>query len=960
MAQLEARSFPGIVGGINLAYPGYAISDDDAIYLQDVLLHTPPLVEQRGPVQPGSGLVSSFTEKGSALLGTMNPVGAYRVAAITGDNSNGYFKMLAPDIGSISASYTMSAANPASPPSNPYNLVDVHPCLNGGVTVGVSNQYDVTATNQQLLFWSGAIHGNYSTGTITLTRGSTIVTGSGTTWSTNASSGMFLFATVVDSLAGSFATTLIGTVKTVDSNTQLTLETPSPYTTAAGSAYLLQPVRGFQYKIAKGRITASTSSTTVTGSNTKFISQYMDEVIYTSTGTTSSSAATITGLASTSSLKRGMRVSGTGVAANSYISTVDSGTQITMNQNGTANGSATITFKHGWNFYRANDGSFLGRLSTVNNEISITLAANSLTGITEERYFALCGSGDWAASTLANSHKVGFLTAFYAGRQWYGGHAFKSEWQSLARYSETSDPEAVDLTDYDGDYISCLSTVGTDTPMKAMIPAYNSLVIIKENETFAITGSSPSSFALKKIQDDGTLSGMSAQPYGGGVVWAGRDGIYSYDGVTVTNVSEGKLGEYYKAAIRLLDPTQYRIWSMIARNHFFLFFESLAPTTPVIKGTLATTPSALTIAVNMETGAYSFHTNLNIRGFIETPADSGKQVIYMVNDSTKANLCYAFDLFDSNGRDTILCDNGLSAGLYRYGYPDADATYTPFNAGADGVYFMPFTIYSRARVLTARVYSRGNPSGSAGTSKTRVGIYSNTTGPIPYQLQGTSNEVTIDQTDDPEYREYTFTPFELAPGDYWLVVQNETTNRIQFYQGTTAAGLLIDTDTYVGGLDATYSSAGSSTGNGPLLSYVTVQSAGPDTYVETKKFDMGDPMRKKLFKQLAMQYVAAGGDMRLDTVPTLNVIGRTSLSAYPKSDISWTTLGTMFASWDDLAAYYPTWNAIVASNYKTKRIKFTKRSQLMSIRIWQDSPAVTKFILGPFQLSYKWMRIGRI
>lgn len=960
MATLESKTYPGIIGGMNTAFPGHEIEDDEAMYLQDVVLNQPGLVRQRGPVQAGSGLVSNFTEKGSALLGTMNPIGSYRVAAITGDNSNGYFRMLSSDLSSINATYTMPAANPASPPSNPYNIIDGKPCLNGGLAIGVSNQYSVAATNQQMIFWSGANNANYSAGTITLTRGSATVTGSGTTWTSNASSGMFLFATVSDSLCGNFSTTLIGTVRSVDSNTQLTLETVSPYTSAGGTSYLLQSVRGFQYKIAKGRITTSASSTTVTGSNTKFISMFMDEVVYTSTGTTSTSSATITGLASTSSLKKGMRVSGTGVAANSIINSVDSGTQITMNQNGSANGSATITFKHGWNFYRASDGSFLGRLSLVNNEISVTLAANAITGITEERYYAICGSGDWASSTLTNSHKVGFLSAFYAGRQWYANHAWKAEWMSIARYSETADPEAVDLADFDGDYISCTSTVGTDTPIKALVPAYNSLVIIKENETFAITGSSPSSFSLKKIQDDGTLSGMSAQPYGGGVVWAGRDGIYSYDGVTVNNVSAGKLGEYYKAAIRLLDPTKYRIWSMIARNHYFLFFESLSPTIPVIKGTLPSTPSSMTICVNMETGAYSMMTNLNIRGFIETPADSGKQVIYMVNDSTKANLCYAYDLFDSDGRDTILCDSGLSAGLYRYGYTSAGSSYTGFSAAANGVYFMPFTVYAPSRVLTARIYSQGDSGGSAGTSNTRAGIYSETTGPIPYQLKGTSGVVNINQTDLAAYREYTFTPFELAAGNYWLVVQNETASKIKFFQGTTSNGLLIDSDTYSDGLDATYSSAGNSYGNGPLLAYVTVQTAGPDAYLETKKYGMDDPMRKKLMKQMAMQYVASGGDMRLDTVPTLNVIGKTSLTHYAKSDTTWQALGTQFTTWDDLQAFYPTWNSIIASNYLTKRIKFTKRTQLMSIRIWQDSPAVTKFVLGPFQIAYKWMRVGRV
>ena len=59
------------------------------------------------------------------------------------------------------------------------------------------------------------------------------------------------------------------------------------------------------------------------------------------------------------------------------------------------------------------------------------------------------------------------------------------------------------------------------------------LLVIKENETFIITGNSPTTFTPKKLEDDGTLSGMSVQQWGGGVIWAGREGIHIYDGIQV-------------------------------------------------------------------------------------------------------------------------------------------------------------------------------------------------------------------------------------------------------------------------------------------------------------------------------------------------------------------------------------------------------------------------------------------
>lgn len=65
----------------------------------------------------------------------------------------------------------------------------------------------------------------------------------------------------------------------------------------------------------------------------------------TQTGTTSSAAATITGLTDTSQLIVGMEVSGTGVPGSRTIASIDSATQITMSGNGDADGSASITFK---------------------------------------------------------------------------------------------------------------------------------------------------------------------------------------------------------------------------------------------------------------------------------------------------------------------------------------------------------------------------------------------------------------------------------------------------------------------------------------------------------------------------------------------------------------------------------------------------------------------------------------
>lgn len=953
MAALQTQTFDGLAGGMNVAKPQHELGDDEARYLQDVLLDYPGFVRRRGPVQSFAGF-PTFTEKGSGIFGTITPAGKYRMAVLTGDTVNGYFRMLSDDFTTYTT-FNWTGALPGAPSANPYRIVDSRPSLSGGVWVGTSSQYNSASPIQNLALWRGGNRADYTTGTLSLTRGSATISGAGTLWAANAAPGEHLFADVTDTAnTGKFTSTYIGVIKSVDSDTQMTLGAVSPYTTAA-TAYKLTSVRGLQYRVLKGRLVTNTGNTTVTGANTKFLSQFMDEVVASRSGSTHTNTI-LDALSQTSDLKVGMRVTGTNIAANSIIVSIDSSSQVTLNNATTGTATNTMTFKNTWNLYRGSDLTWIGRASLINNDISITLAANATVALNNERFIAINGTGDWSINTAATTHKVGFLTATYAGRQWFANNSNTLTNTSRVWFSETSDPEGLDLADFDGDFLDTASSVGTDTPIKAICPAYNSLVIVKENETFAITGTSPTTFELKKIQDDGCLSGMSVQPFGGGVIWAGRDGIHFYDGIQVTDLAADKLGDYYKNALRTVDPTTYRMWSMICRDHYFLFIENYSPSVAVIKGVLSTTPTAATIAINMVTGAISLMTNLGIRGFVDTPADTGKQNIYIVNDQTKANICYGFDLFDQEGQDSILCDLGSSSGKYSYGQTTL-STGTTFAGVADTKYFSKITLSARAAVETIRAYSVGQ-GGGAGGCNVRAGIYTDVAG-VPSVLLGSSAVTALNQGDGPAFRDYTFsTPVELAAGSYWIGVQVETSSRVNFYRLGTANLTASATDAYADGLAAAFGAV--TNNNGPMVVYAVVRSCGPDAFIETKKFSEGDSMRKKLLKQIAMTYIVQGDTMRLDTVPGLNTIGKTSSVSFPVTVYTWDQIVALFGSWDLLASTYGNWDQLTNANFVPKRIKFIRRSQLLSVRLWQNSPAVSRFKLGPFNLGYKWQRPGRV
>lgn len=719
------QSFSGSPGGMNLALPQQEIDDTEARYIQDALLDYPGLIRRRGPIRAVSNM-AALPRKASGLVVTMNPRGQDRYAALTGDNANGYFTVFSDD-----RTTTLDLTWPHPLPTNPdagtstaYRLVDAKPALKGGTWVGVASDYGSLLPNHGLALWRGANKADYSDGTITVSRGSATVTGTGTSFLTNVVPGMFLFANTDDP----YTDTFVGTVLSVNSNTELLLESPSPYVITA-KAYTLRSLRGFMPRVSKGRITCDTNSTTVSGGATKFVSQ------------------------------------------------------------GLGSGS--------WNLYRASDMTWIGKVSSVQSEMSLTLAANAAIAMADQQYIAI--RGDWAAADKSvditgSVNKTGWLTAIYAERQWFANNGAAFEKTYRLWFSDTLDPEAVDLST-DGDWIPISSTSDIPEPVRALVPTYNALLVMKESETFAVFGNSPASFSVKKIEDDGTLSTMSVQPYGAGAIWAGREGIYFFNGIEVQNLTQNKLGDVWKNSIRNFDPQRYRMWSMVARNHYFLFIEKLAPTVGIVKGTVSSTPTHWVVSINLDTRAITMHTNIGIRGAVKLPEERTESVWYLVNTASQGRVCAAEALFDEEGVDTFTTDLGVT---------------------------------------------------------------------------------------------------------------------------------------------------------------------GPDFFYESKKFNAGDDVRLKRFRQIAVHYLAQGGGLKVDTVLGLNNIGSTLSTTFPATVYTWDTLKTSVSTWTGVKNQFATWNALIQGVFAPKRVRFLKKAHHFSFRLWQENNTMQRVRIGPFHIAYKLMRGGRV
>jgi hypothetical protein len=140
-----------------------------------------------------------------------------------------------------------------------------------------------------------------------------------------------------------------------------------------------------------------------------------------------------------------------------------------------------------------------------------------------------------------------------------------------------------------------------------------------------------------------------------------------------------------------------------------------------------------------------------------------------------------------------------------------------------------------------------------------------------------------------------------------------------------------------------------STGTDSFLCDGEAGAAGsyPQFELETKKYDIGNPQLLKLFKMLLLHYnlwgtvnsagaVTAGtaDHLRFATVKGLGTVGTLSAKQF--------FLDPVGQSWQD------------------KRLKFMKRSQHLSIRLWQGTTTITRLQLGAWAIGFKPKRAGRV
>ena len=615
---INTQTFEGLTGGMDLNIPAHDLPTNKARYLQDVLLDVPGMIRRRGLIQILSGYSASIGFRASGITSATDPAGVTKIAILAGDGTNGKIHYLTdPFTGSATSAnlftdHAKTTALTMPTTAGLEKVVDAHPALGGGALIGISSKNHFGAVQPTLYYWRGATKADFTSGAIwTVTGGgsnSRTMTASGDQ-TANIEVGMFVFTNASPN-------ELVGMIAAMDYNvttastTTITLEDKAQKGLAAAIANF-RALRGIQARYSTGTIAVALSGTAVTGTGTKFLSW------------------------------------------------------------GVNNGT--------WDIYLMSDMSFVGVVTAVASETDLTIGAGANMKVTASDKYVLVKRG---AATLYDGNvavdnsrfKLGFINAVWGGRQWYANRPTTPSASTTAAvrdetarvwFSDVADLESVD-TSTTGDYINIASTGTAPSPVMAMAATANGLAVLKERELYTIVGTDRTNFIPRKIASIGTIATGSVQQYGGGIVFAAREGIFYFDGTRLENLAES-LGQEYASAVKAFNTATHRCWSMMTRDHYIVNINSYAPVTkPIINGSTFSR-TEMQFIINMRTGAIGTLTNHDVRGSVQLPTSTGLGTLFVTHTSAPlVKLCDAQYLWTGTGIDGFTCLGSNQIGPWFY------------------------------------------------------------------------------------------------------------------------------------------------------------------------------------------------------------------------------------------------------------------------------------------------------
>lgn len=563
------------------------------------------------------------------------------------------------------------------------------------------------------------------------------------------------------------------------------------------------------------------------------------------------------------------------------------------------------------------------------------------------------GTASYDSSVRSYKDVPGYLTATYAGLQWFGSLGQVGYENQLA-FSGYHDPEAVDLSPDASDTI----VIPGVNIMRGLASSASGLIVFMSDNTYILRGNDRTNFSLEVLYPEGCLSNGSIVEIGGGVMWAAPSGILYYDGASVRNLTKDNLGTYYYDSVKQFDANADRIYAFVYKNYLFMTFNkwnssySYSRFEPLYMNAAAGDTASTDLTWN---GSYYSNESYIANGY--TYDDMSTRVAAWGYERITNTIPFVtFALYLPSGAITTLSNFEFVGSVFL----DAiDATSSSAELNYEKAWV---AINALKRSNTEWVEGR-YPNIVTSVSAPSAGkctVTFNTTFSDGYNpsLNISNGSVVdlLDRNDDVVVSSAVVESLNSPTGTFKYAATSQPTNVVSFVKPqfkTHNRGVFVGVDDM---LDV-------STNDDDSFITFAAPRVGPDFYFQTKVYTVGDPVIRKWFQRLMINMLIKGGAVRIDMIDyENNDFVSTNLKEknwvlLPEALYPWTTAQKLFldltdalqvdsqdppqsgTSWGSLQSYATagglTWNDVLFPAFERRTKRFSIRTNALGYQFYQ-------------------------
>lgn len=1003
MAGLTFVNQIGAVEGMNQAAPGTLIPDTFVRWSQDVLFDRAGLMRRRGPFTEfktyketsanvkqefDTTSVAAANERVLGMFSTYNPLGDVRI---------GMLVHVTDAIGDVSAvlrvfdaSFLFLGAQTLPFDVTLLSIVSAKPALGGGLWISIASD-PADATSHYQFFWRG---GYGSIPTVGDPAGA-LVTKAACTFTLDANP------------------TLLG-LATNHSVYSATIGVPSKTSLSEGQFVFVDEGSGvYKYIGIVGSI--PTGSNQVVLEKRPFVWSPLIENNATTTYTTV--GVSLTQNLVFTSVRPYVHFHGRGLINTNIDNIVFNGGDIGTSAEGHWKSANVVS----WNVYRASDNVYLGKVATVGDNDPTTTNDNSTGAFYVEPGINIAGdeytmhsisstnltdtvTNDFVVNNRSPYNFAGLYTAIYAGYQWYGNFAKDDQNNNRVVFSASHDREAVDLSKDAADSI----VFPGKSKFRGMGASSAGLLIFLEDRTYILRGNDRTNFSVEQLVPDGCLCPTSVVEYGGGVFWAAKSGIMFFDGASVRNLTKDNLGLYYPDSLDQFDPEQDRVIGFIHKDnlimHYTAWKSQFDPVRyePLYVSDWENTPAL--VARGWENLDPDF-TNEDLDTNSNVPIYWDRKILNNPEESASTGLAIDYQ-------------NGI------YALRNTSAT-VPTTFSANYIYMTDAAIAAAAKLKkwNGSAYVTVTPVTAVGTTTlaTKVYHYTGTSysaatvviwNGSAWAASTSSNVLWQNTSNLNKYgplRKNTSITFSV-----YLPTNAVTTLNNMDFRGVTNAETIYGLKTILG-VNSVENVSGSNKfrarfidihpmydvdTNGAdalLIEKINIPTSdlvlGPDFYLQTKHFTVGDPILRKWFQRLMVNMLLYNGAMRVDFVDDddndevdISKKKHKYWEVFTESGYNWDYLGKglgndlgivfpkitspAYSNWGNVEGAQYLWDELFTADFNRYMKRLSWRKGSIGFRIYQLNDykkpldgtitVPTRVEIQGFSIGFKALRSGRV